>query len=67
MTRTLTLALALCALIAAALPGAAAASRTQSMTFEAPVDLADPATRTRDLGGHADTDTATRAVLDALG
>jgi hypothetical protein len=47
MTRTLTLALALCALIAAALPGAAAASRTQSMTFEAPVDLADPATRTQ--------------------
>ena len=29
--------------------------------------LADPATRTRDLGGHADTDTASRAVLDALG
>jgi tartrate dehydrogenase/decarboxylase/D-malate dehydrogenase len=29
--------------------------------------LADPATRTRDLGGRADTETATRAVLDALG
>src|SRR4051812_48579045 len=45
MTRSLAVALALYALIAAALPGAAAASRTQSMTFEAPVDLADPATR----------------------
>ena len=39
-------ALALCALLAAALPGAASASSTQSMTFEAPVDLANPATRT---------------------
>src|SRR4051812_16605736 len=46
MTRSLAVALALYALIAAALPGAAAASRTQSMTFEAPVDLANPATRT---------------------
>src|SRR5215218_1593614 len=39
-------ALALCALLAAALPAAASASSTQSMTFEAPVDLANPATRT---------------------
>jgi hypothetical protein len=38
--------LALCALIAAALPGAAQASHSQSMTFEAPVDLANPASRT---------------------
>src|SRR3954470_8917967 len=37
----------LCALIAAVLPGAAQGSRSQSMTFEAPVDLADPATRTQ--------------------
>src|SRR3954451_17172741 len=36
--------LALCALIAAALPAAARASPSQSMTFEAPVDLATPAT-----------------------
>lgn len=28
--------------------------------------LIDPATRTRDLGGRADTATATRAVIDAL-
>jgi hypothetical protein len=46
MARIAPLALALCALIAAALPGAASASSSQSMTFEAPVDLADPATRT---------------------
>jgi hypothetical protein len=41
--------LAVCALVAAAafaLPGSARASADQSMTFEAPVDLADPATRT---------------------
>jgi Cellulase (glycosyl hydrolase family 5) len=38
--------LALCALVAAALPAAAQASHSQSMTFEAPVDLANPATRT---------------------
>ena len=29
--------------------------------------LADPATRTRDLGGSADTATATQAIVDALG
>jgi hypothetical protein len=46
MARIAPLALALCAVIAAALPGAASASSTQSMTFEAPVDLADPTTRT---------------------
>src|SRR3954453_18292987 len=39
--------LALCALTAAVLPSAAQASHTQSMTFEAPVDLANPATRTQ--------------------
>ena len=39
--------LALCALVAAALPVAAQASHSQSMTFEAPVDLANPATRTQ--------------------
>src|SRR4051812_10128169 len=38
--------LAVCALIAVALPAAAQASHSQSMTFEAPVDLANPATRT---------------------
>jgi hypothetical protein len=41
--------LALCALVVAvaiALPGSARASADQSMTFEAPVDLANPATRT---------------------
>jgi hypothetical protein len=37
--------LALCALVAAALPAAARASHSQSMTFEAPVDLADAGTR----------------------
>src|SRR3954454_11485323 len=41
--------LALCALIAAPLPAAAQASHSQSMTFEAPVDLANPATRTQAL------------------
>jgi hypothetical protein len=39
--------LALCALVAAVLPAAARASHTESMTFEAPVDLANPATRTQ--------------------
>jgi len=38
--------LAVCALIAVALPAAAHASHSQSMTFEAPVDLANPETRT---------------------
>src|SRR3954451_16515793 len=38
--------LLLCALVAAIMPAAAHASRSQSMTFEAPVDLANPATRT---------------------
>ena len=38
--------LARCAVVALALPAAASASKSQSMTFEAPVDLADPATRT---------------------
>jgi hypothetical protein len=38
--------LALCALVAAALPAAAQASRSQTMTFEAPVDLANATTRT---------------------
>jgi hypothetical protein len=46
MSRIAPLALTLCALVAAALPSAAQASKTQSMTFEAPVDLANPATRT---------------------
>ena len=45
MSRIAPLALTLCALVAAALPSAAQASKTQSMTFEAPVDLANPATR----------------------
>jgi hypothetical protein len=44
--RIATAALVLCALLAAALPGAAQGSRSQSMTFEAPVDLSSPATRT---------------------
>jgi hypothetical protein len=39
--------LALCALIAGVLPAAAQASHSQTMTFEAPVDLANPATRTQ--------------------
>src|ERR671922_166635 len=47
MTRIAPLILALCALVVAALPGAAKASADQSMTFEAPVDLANPATRTQ--------------------
>src|SRR3954453_16031957 len=38
--------LLLCGLVAALMPAAAHASRSQSMTFEAPVDLANPATRT---------------------
>jgi hypothetical protein len=46
MARIAILALALCALVAALLPGAASASKQQSMTFEAPVDLASPVTRT---------------------
>jgi len=47
MSRIAPLILALCALIAvAALPGDAHASADQSMTFEAPVDLADASTRT---------------------
>jgi hypothetical protein len=47
MPRIAPLILALCALtVAAALPGQAHASADQSMTFEAPVDLANPATRT---------------------
>jgi hypothetical protein len=45
MSRIAALTLALCAALVVVLPGAAAASSTQSMTFEAPVDLADPATR----------------------
>ena len=46
MARIAPLTLALCAVVAAALPSAASASTTQSMTFEAPVDLASPLTRT---------------------
>jgi hypothetical protein len=38
--------LATCALVAAILPAGAQASRSQTMTFEAPVDLANPTTRT---------------------
>jgi hypothetical protein len=45
MSRIAPVALCLCALVAAALPSAAQASHSQSMTFEAPVDLANPATR----------------------
>src|SRR3954467_4642625 len=41
--------LALCALAAAVVPAAAQASHSQSMTFEAPVDLANPETRTQAL------------------
>jgi hypothetical protein len=41
------LILALCALVVAALPSAVNASADQSLTFEAPVDLANPATRTQ--------------------
>ena len=47
MPRIAFLTLALCALLAAAVPAAATASKSQSMTFEAPVDLANPATRTQ--------------------
>src|SRR3954464_14392793 len=39
--------LVLCTLVAALVPAVAQASRSQSMTFEAPVDLANPATRTQ--------------------
>jgi hypothetical protein len=45
MARIAPFTLALCALVALALPGAASASKTQSMTFEAPVDLADEGLR----------------------
>src|SRR3954468_15882125 len=45
MRRLPPLILALCALAAAALPSAAQASHSQTMTFEAPVDLADNGTR----------------------
>src|SRR3954469_8231654 len=45
MRRIAPFILALCALVAAALPAAARASHSQSMTFEAPVDLADAGTR----------------------
>jgi hypothetical protein len=45
MPRIVPLTLALCALVAVALPATASASRSQSMTFEAPVDLADSRTR----------------------
>jgi hypothetical protein len=47
MRRIAPFILALCALIAAALPAAAQASHSQTMTFEAPVDLANPLTRTQ--------------------
>jgi hypothetical protein len=46
MSRIAPFTLALFALVAAALPGAAQASKSQTMTFEAPVDLGNPATRT---------------------
>jgi hypothetical protein len=46
MARIAPVTLALCAVIAAALPAGASASSRQSMTFEAPVDLASPETRT---------------------
>jgi hypothetical protein len=45
MIRTFARILALCALALAALPGVASASHSQTMTFEAPVDLANGATR----------------------
>jgi len=45
MPRVLLLVMSVIALAAAALPAAASASRSQSMTFEAPVDLANSATR----------------------
>jgi Cellulase (glycosyl hydrolase family 5) len=47
MSRTAPLILAVCALVAALVPAAAQASKSQTMTFEAPVDLANPATRTQ--------------------
>jgi hypothetical protein len=47
MSRIAPFILALCALVVVALPGSANASAEQSMTFEAPVDLANPATRTQ--------------------
>jgi hypothetical protein len=48
MPRIPALTLALCALpIAAALPATAQADHSQTMTFEAPVDLSNPATRTQ--------------------
>jgi hypothetical protein len=45
MSRIAPFILALCALVAVALPSTARASADQSMTFEAPVDLADAGTR----------------------
>ncbi len=45
MARIASLTLALCAVLAFLVPAGASASPAQSMTFEAPVDLADPATR----------------------
>src|SRR5688572_13924118 len=47
MPRTALCTVALCAALAALLPATAAASPSQSMTFEAPVDLADGQTRER--------------------
>ena len=45
MRRSSTLIAAVCAVVALLVPAAAQASKTQSLTFEAPRDLKDPATR----------------------
>jgi hypothetical protein len=45
MRRSPTLIAAVCAVVALLVPGAAQASKTQSLTFEAPRDLKDPAMR----------------------
>jgi hypothetical protein len=45
MRRSSTLIVSVCAVVALLVPGAAQASKTQSLTFEAPRDLKDPSTR----------------------
>jgi hypothetical protein len=45
MRRSSTLIASVCAVVALLVPGAAQASKTQSLTFEAPRDLKDPSTR----------------------
>ena len=67
MRRFAILIAAVCAAAALLVPAAAQASKTQSLTFEAPRDLKDPATRDAGLRATSRRSACTRCASSSTG